>query len=172
MAIKVAGPLGNRPKGINRRCKDDLPNWLKETAVFQKHCSKVTREPTSHQGYYYKRDNKQIPVELLEANRQIHWYKLLYNKTYNCYKTELDNQVPIDNPYLGYFDISDPLHANYIPPPTTPLEYHNPQEQFLAGGLHHVATFEGPQTQLLPIHLILPIIEQAAAQGEEIPVDI
>ena len=46
------------------------------------------------------------------------------------------------------------------------------QEQFLAGGLHHVATLEGPQAQLSPTHLVLPVIEQAAAQGIEIPVDI
>ena len=171
-AIKVAGPLTNRPKGINRRCKDDLPDWLKGEAVFQKHHSKVMGEPTPHQGYYYVRENKQIPVELLKANRQIHWYKLLYNKTYDRYKTELDDQVPIDTPHLGYFSIDDPRHVDYIPQPATPLEYHDPQEQFLIGGLHHVATLEGPQAQLSPTHLVLPVIKQAAAQGIEIPVDI
>ena len=162
----------NRPKGINRRREDNLLDWLKGEAVFQKHCSKVTGELTPHQGYYYIRENKQILVELLEANGQIHWYELLYNKTYNQYKTELDNQVPINTPHLGYFPIDNPRHVDYILPPTTPLEYHDLQEQFLAGGLHHIATLEGPQAQLLPTHLVLPIIEQAAAQGIEIPVDI
>ena len=33
-------------------------------------------------------------------------------------------------------------------------------------------TLEGPQAQLSPTHLVLPVIEQAAAQGEDIPVDI
>ena len=61
---------------------------------------------------------------------------------------------------------------DYIPQLTTPLEYHDPQEQFLAGGLHHIATLEGPQAQLSPTHPVLPVIEQAAAQGIEIPVDI
>ena len=61
---------------------------------------------------------------------------------------------------------------DYIPQPATPLEYHDPQEQFLAGGLHHVTTFEGPQAQRSPTHLVLPVIEQAAAQGIEIPVNI
>jgi hypothetical protein len=45
-------------------------------------------------------------------------------------------------------------------------------EEFLAGGVHHVVTLQGPQAQLSPTHLVLPAIEQAAAQGEEIPVDI
>ena len=31
---------------------------------------------------------------------------------------------------------------------------------------------EGPQSQLSPIHLILLIIKQVAAQEEQIPVDI
>ena len=96
----------------------------------------------------------------------------MYKKTYNQYKTELNDQVPIDTPHLGYFSINDPRHVDYIPPPTTPLEYHDPQEQFLAGGLHHIATLEGPQAQLSPTHLVLPAIEQAAAQKIEIPVNI
>ena len=50
--------------------------------------------------------------------------------------------------------------------------FHELEEEFLAGGIHHVATLQGPQTRLSPTHPVLPVIEQAAAQGEEIPVDI
>ena len=74
---------------------------------------------------------------------------------------------------MGYWPITDPHHFNYVPPPPeSPLEYHNPAEQFLSGGLHHIVTLEGPQAQLSPTQLVLPVIEQAAAQGENIPVDI
>jgi hypothetical protein len=67
--------------------------------------------------------------------------------------------------------ITNPRHVDYIPKPET-FHKAEPEEEFLAGGVHHVATLQGPQAQLSPTHPILPILEQAAAQGEEIPVDI
>jgi hypothetical protein len=47
-----------------------------------------------------------------------------------------------------------------------------PYKEFVSGGLHHIATLAGPQSQLSPTYQILPFIEQAAAQGEAISVDI
>jgi hypothetical protein len=42
----------------------------------------------------------------------------------------------------------------------------------VAGGLHHIATLEGPQAHFSETYPILPYIEQAAIQEEAIPVDI
>jgi hypothetical protein len=90
---------------------------------------------------------------------------------YNSYEVDEEDQYDIDNPHLGYYPITDPRHVDYIPEPE---EFHETElaEEFLAGGVHHVATLQGPQAQLSPTHLVLPHIEQAAAQGEEIPTDI
>ena len=72
----------------------------------------------------------------------------------------------------GYWYIYNPQHPNYLPDPPAEEEAPQPHEEFVAGGLHHIATLEGPQAQLSPTHLVLEHIEQAAIQGETIPVDI
>jgi hypothetical protein len=86
----------------------------------------------------------------------------MYNRLWSRYEVDEEDQYDIDNPHLGYYPITDPRHVDYIPEP----------EEFLARGVHHITTLQGPQAQLSPTHLILPTIEQAAGQGEEIPVDI
>jgi hypothetical protein len=85
--------------------------------------------------------------------------------TSTFYASRVLRPLDLNNP------ITDPRHIDYIPEPE---EFHEtePTEEFLARGVYHVATLQGPQAQLSPTHLILPTIEQAAAQGEEIPVDI
>ena len=97
----------------------------------------------------------------------------MYDSLWSQYKVNIDDQIEPENEYLGYFPITDPQHVDYIPEPET---FHKaepePEEEFLAGRVHHIATLQGPQAQLSPTHPILPIIEQAATQGEEIPVDI
>ena len=131
--------------------------------------SKFSGQPNKHTGYYITRGNRQIAVELLEVDNQIHWYKLTYNTLWDHYKVDKTDCLEINNPAVGYFDIDDSRHVNYIPAPET---FHKPEEEFLAEGIHHVATLQGPQSQLSPTHPVLSVIKQATAQGEEIPIDI
>ena len=106
-----------------------------------------------HTGYYYQRGNLARPVELLEVQGQIHWYDLTYDSLWSQYEVDIDNQIEPENEYLGYFPITDPRHVDYIPEPETFHEAEpEPEEEFLAGGVHHVATLQGPQAQLSPTH--------------------
>jgi hypothetical protein len=171
VAIVLWGILEQIPRPAPRRQTDDLPDWLKGSATFDEGRSSLTGGPIVHTGYYYTKYNRTHQVKLYKYNRQIHWYELTYNRLWSCYKVDADNQIDINNPYLRYFAITDPWHVDYIPETE---EFHEPEpaEEFLARGIHHIATLQGPQAQLSPTHLVLPVIEQAAAQGEEIPVDV
>ena len=169
MAIRIVGHLDTTPKPVARRQQDDLPDWLKGTVTFSLTHSRFSGQPNKHTGYYITRGNRQIAVELLEVDNQIHWYELTYDTLWDHYEVDETDRLEIDNPAVGYFDIDDPRHVDYVPATET---FHKPEEEFLAGGIHHVATLQGPQSQLSPTHPVLPVIEQAAAQGEEIPVDI
>jgi hypothetical protein len=156
------------PRRVDRRQQDDLPNQVKGTATFTLDTN-TSGYITPHTGYYIANRNLEIPVELLNVNGAIHWYALSYNRQTSYYETDEDDKYPIDNILLGYFDITNPRHINYITPDT----FHKPApyKEFAAGGLHHITTLERPQAQLSETHPILPYIEQAATQGEEIPVD-
>jgi hypothetical protein len=171
VAIVLLEILGWTPRPAPRRQEDDLLDWLKGSATFDSARSSLTGGPTVHTGYYYTEGNRTHLVKLYEYKGRIHWYELTYNRLWSRYKVDKEDQYDIDNPHLRYYPITDPRHVNYIPELE---EFHEtePAEEFLAGGVHHIATLQGPQAQLSPTHLILPTIEQAAAQGEEIPVDI
>jgi hypothetical protein len=116
-------------------------------------------------------ETKELLNSFLSVNRNKRWYNLHYsslNQVYYAYDTDI---LPSENlPYTGYYHINDPEHHNYVA--CVVEETPAPYEEFVAGGLYHVATFEGPQSQLSSTHQILPYIKHTAAQGEEIPVDI
>jgi hypothetical protein len=171
VAIVLWGVLGWTPRPALRRHADDLLDWLKGLATFDKARSFLTGGPSVHIGYYYTEGNRIHPVELYEYEGWIHWYELTYNRLWSHYEVDKEDQYNINNPHLGYYPITDPQHVDYIPELEEFYET-EPAEEFLARGIHHIATLQGPQAQLSPTHLILPAIKQAAAQGEEIPVDI
>jgi hypothetical protein len=104
VAIQLSGLLTQTSKRITRRQQDNLPNWLKGTATFDQDINN-TGYSTAHTGYYYQQNNLERPVELLEVNRQIHWYNLMYNTLWGQYKVDIDDQIDTDNEYLGYYPI-------------------------------------------------------------------
>ena len=108
------------------------------------------------------------PTEFLCIDGEDRWYILHYSSRLQRYQATDKSILPIQNPFIGYWHLDEPDHPDYVIPAQQP----EPVEEYLAGGLHHTITLEGPQSQLSPTHLILSVIEQAAVQGEEIPVDI
>jgi len=77
---------------------------------------------------------------------------------------------------VGTWKETDPQHPHYISPDHYSPTLHtateqSPDEEILAGGIHHITTLQGsnPFTEQAPI---LPQIEEAVHQGIEIPLDI
>ena len=168
MAIVITGSVDERRKTVPRRATDDLPEIVKKNAFFEEHTTR-TGQVLPQQGYYaLSNDGAKQPVEFFNVNGVDQWYLLHWNALAREYYITEDDNLPFENSATGYWLITDPHHFDYVlpPPADSPLEYHDPAEQFLSGGLHHVLTLEGPQAQLSPTHLVLPVIEQAAAQGE------
>ena len=101
---------------------------------------------------------------------------MLFRSNDGTFYTNWKAKVPIDNNFLGWWNPNDPQHPDYIGPEpqtavTEPLEYFDPQEEILAGGIHHIATLQGTQP-LSPQEPILPLIERTVSQGTSIPVNI
>jgi len=75
---------------------------------------------------------------------------------------------------LGNWRETDPQHPHYIDPehysPTLHTAIEQPEEEILAGGVHHIATLQGshPFTEQTPI---LPQIKAAVYQGIDIPLN-
>jgi hypothetical protein len=168
-AIYVIGGFVEGHKTVARRKFDDLSETIKGSVYFETHQTS-SRSQCVHTGYFYQNTHgDKTAVEFLNVNGEHRWYNLHYsslNQVYYIYNTDT---LPRENLlYTRYYDIKDPQHPDYIAPVAAP----EPHEEFISGGLHHVATLEGPQAQLSPTHQIFPYIEQAAIEGEEIPVDI
>jgi len=80
-----------------------------------------------------------------------------------------------DNSDLGWWRIDDPQHPDYFDEEAAASTSQAlPAEQFVAGGLHYVATLGGTHPLSLETSLspVTDIIEEAAIQGEDIPVNI
>ena len=75
---------------------------------------------------------------------------------------------------LSTWKETDPQHPHYVHPdhysPTLHTATKQPEEEILAGGVHHIATLQEshPFTEQTPI---LPQIEAAVQQGIQIPLD-
>jgi hypothetical protein len=168
-AIYIIGGFVEGHKTVARRKFDDLSETLKGSVYFETHQTS-SRSQRVHTGYFYQNANgDKTAIEFLNINGERRWYNLHYSSLNQVYYAYDSDVLPRDNLlYTRYYDIEDPDHPDYIAPIVAPLA---PHEEFIAGGLHHVATLAGPQSQLSPTHQILPYIEQAAIKGEDIPVD-
>ena len=170
-ALKVPGGIQDSAKIIHRRRCDDLPDHVKGTVTFHVFKDENDRhKPIT--GYYTNDDQRRVAVELLkDEEHEDAWY-ILDQESTGCFVTNRHNRLNLYTRGTGYWYIYNLQHPNYLPDPPAEEEAPQPHEEFIAGGLHHVTTLEGPQAQLSPTHLILDHIEQAAIQGEAIPVDI
>ena len=170
-ALKVPGGITEGYKIIHRRREDNLPNHVKGSVTFHVFKDENNKfRPIT--GYYTNDDQKRVAVELLkDEEHEDAWY-ILDQDTSGCFATNRHNRLDLYARGTGYWYIYDPQHPDYIPDPPAEEEAPQPHEEFVAGGLHHVATLKGPQVQLSPTHPVLEHIEQAAIQGETIPVDI
>ena len=170
-ALKVPGGITDRYKIIHRRRQDNLPDHVKRSVTFHTFKDENDRfKPIT--GYYTNDDQKRVAVELLkDEEHEDAWY-ILDQDTSGRFATNRHNRLDLYARGTGYWYIYNPQHPDYLPDPPAEEEAPQPHEEFVAGGLHHVATLEGPQVQLSPTHPILEHIEQAAIQGETIPVDV
>ena len=144
MAIDIVGHL-IIPRHIHRRQFDDLPEHVKGRAYFEDHGD------TDHTGYYFDNQKQQkTPTEFLCIDGEDRWYILHYSSRLQRYQATDESILPIQNPFTGYWHIDEPDHPDYVIPAQQP----EPVEEYLAGGLHHTTTLEGPQSQLSPTHLV------------------
>jgi len=165
-AVVLIGELRDEPKRVHRRQQDDLPAHVKRNAYY-----KYQGPGNTDNGYYVDLSTKtHTPVEFVQANDSYFWVGLLWKPEgwFTSIKAKLQR-----NKNLGWWIESDPQHPEYVSPehfsPTlhTAIEQ-SPEEEILAGGIHHIATLQGshPFTEQEPI---LPQIESAVQQGIPIP---
>ena len=170
-SIQVVGGITDKPKRVHRRRYDNLPDRVKgslEFYTFKDHQDRFTPQT----GYYTNDEQRRVAVELLEDPQgEDAWY-ILDQDTTGRYAVNRHNKLDLYARGTGYWYIDDHQHPDYQPDEPEEAVTAAPHEEFLAGGLHHVATLEGPQAQLSPTHLVLSIIEQAAIQGKQIPTNI
>ena len=173
--VGLIGELSSAKTTVHRRQTDDLPIHVKRHAYFEEH-PLIEGRTNPRTGYYVNKPRHgKLPVEFVTEGDNNFWVELRQNNDGTFY-TNWKAKVPIDNNFLGWWNPNDPQHPDYIgPEPQTAvieqLEYFDPQEELLAGGIHHIATLQGTQP-LSPQEPILPLIERTVSQGTSIPVNI
>ena len=101
------------------------------------------------------------------------WTTLHWSSASNYWYTAAEALIKRDSTITGWWRIKDPQHPQYITPEESPVEelkYTNPLEDVISGGLHHIATLQGPQS-FETQEPILPQIEAAVASGLHILLD-
>ena len=156
----------DQDKRVHRRQQDDLPEHVKGEAYFEYYGAghKDTR-------YYINLPKKTHgAVEFIKVEDKDYWVKLLWKND-----QWITNQGGIlHTSKLGNWRITDHQHLHYVHPehfsPTLYTTTEEPEEEILAGGVHHIATLQGsnPFTEQAPI---LPQIKAAVHQGISIPLD-
>ena len=165
MAVVLIRTL-DQNKRVHRRQQDDLPEHVKGEAYFEYH-------GPGHKdtGYYVNLPKKVCgAVEFIKVEDEDYWVKILWKD-----KQWYTNQGGIlHTSKLSNWKNTDPQHPHYVSPehfsPTLYTATEQPEEEILAGGVHHIATLQGshPFTEQEPI---LPQIEAAVYQGIPIPLD-
>ena len=163
--IQIVGSLETL-KRVHRRNRDNLPVHIKGQAFFETHGIGRT-VPSSNTGYYVNLKGERLAVEFLTVEEEDDWYCLTQDPTSGWWYTDHTQKVERRGSYLGWWNIDDPQHPDYVLAPEIPAA----AEEVIAGGLHHIATLKGKQP-LSPQTPILPSIEAAAASGSSIPVNI
>jgi len=156
----------DQDKRVHRRQQDNLPKHVKGKAYFENHGTghKDTR-------YYVDLPKKTHGViEFVKVEDKDYWVKLLWKND-----QWITNQGGVlHTSKLGNWTETDLQHPHYIHlehfSPTLYTATEQPEEEILAGGVHHIATLQGshPFTEQAPI---LPQIEAAVYQGIPIPLD-
>jgi len=136
---------------ISRRTKDDLPRHVKGTAWW--HQDNRNPELT---GYYHGTQDNNFAIEFLRIRGQEHWYSLTRKreptgKTYHT--TDGSRRANRHNTQgLGYWQQGDrdyyPEEEDVNYDPREPAQSEQTQipaeeQEFLSGGLHHIATIKG-----------------------------
>ena len=127
---------------VPRRKQNDLPKHVKGQAWF--HTSPPGQEQALT-GYYVGQTPNDYAVEFLRVRGQDRWYILTGHKTTPVYfLTSSEERLDIDNKWnLGWWNINDPAHPEYIEQSGTATS--GPVEEYLVGGLHHIATLKEKQ---------------------------
>jgi len=156
----------NQDKRVHRRQQDDLPEHVKGKAYFEFH-------GTGHRDtrYYINLPKKtHRAIEFVKVEDEDYWVKLLWKND-----QWITNQGGVlHTSKLGTWKETDPQHPHYISPehfsPTLHTAIEQPEEEILAGGVHHITTLQGshPFIEQAPI---LPQIEAAVHQGIPIPLN-
>ena len=165
MAVALIGEL-NQDRRVHRRQQDDLPKHIKVQVYFENH------RPRHKDTRYYidlpKRNH--AAVEFIKVSNEDFWVGLLWKNN-----QWITNQGGIlHTPTTRYWKETDPQHPHHVNPehfsPTLHTAIKQPEEEILAGGVHHIATLQGshPFTEQSPI---LPQIEAAVSQGINIPLN-
>jgi len=163
-AVVLIGTL-EQNKRVHRKQQDNLPAHIKGKAYFEYH--RAGHKDTRYYIDLPKKSHRAVEFVKVEDNDL--WVKLLWKD--NQWYTNQGGVLHISK--LGFWKETDPQHPYYVNPdhysPTlhTTVEQ-SPDEEILAGGVHHIATLQGsnPFTEQTPI---LPQIEAAVQPGIKIP---
>jgi len=151
------------------RTRDNLPRHVKGAAWWHNN----SRNPELT-GYYYSTQDNNYTIKFLCVRGQEHWYSLTRKRTptgKTYHTTDSSRRVPQHNTHgLGYWQQGDKSYYlednnnDYNPakepaqPEQTPIP--TEEQEFLSGGLHHIATIKGKN----PLHEWPLILLQAIAQ--------
>ena len=164
-AVVLIGTL-NQNKRVHRRQQDDLPEYVKGEAYFENH-----RSGHKDTGYYIDLPKKtHRAVEFIRVEDDNFWVKILLKDN----QWIMNQGGVLHTSKLGTWRETDPQHPHHVNSehfsPTLHTAIEQPEEEILAGGVHHIATLQGshPFTEQAPI---LPQIKAAVYQGVPIPLD-
>jgi len=169
-AIQLARELSGEHLKVNRHQQDDLPEHVKGQVYFEDTSQSVNT------GYYLNTPKKKhIVVEFIcTTEGEDYWTTLYWSGTSNYWYTAAEALIRKDSIFVSWWKIEDPQHPQYTAPVDSPaeeLEYTDPLEEVILGGLHHIATLQGSQS-FIEQEPILPQIKAAVELGLHIPLDI
>jgi len=169
-AIQLAQELSGEHLQVTRRQQDDLPEHVKGQVYFKDASQSVNT------GYYLNTPKKKhVAVEFIcTTEGEDYWTTLHWSGTSNHWYTATEALIRRDSTLISWWKIEDPQHPQYTAPVDSPvegLEYIDPLEEVISGGLHHIAMLQGPQS-FNTQEPILPQIEAAVKSGLHIPLDI
>ena len=115
---------------VHRRQADDLPAHVKGTAFFENHRGQGGQQRYETGYYITTSDRTKRPVEFIHARGQDNWYFLEKNDLGRYFTTAV-KRIPelIVERYLGYWNVTDPQHPDYVDQPEEAPEAFEPAEE-------------------------------------------
>ena len=103
---------------VHRRQTDDLPAHVKGTAFFENHRGQGGQRRYNTGYYITTSDGTKHAVEFIHTNNRDDWYSLEKNDL-GRYITTTAKKIPelVADRYLGYWDVTDPQHPDYVDQP-------------------------------------------------------